>query len=123
MNSGLLTGSFGRSLVLTTFTGNSTNSLLSRRETARQLVHAAGHDEHDPLADILHPVRHALEVVRGPQQVRGLVDGARIGQHDRQQLAVDLLVQRIDLVVLGGDGLGGHHVALDERIERRGAAC
>src|SRR5438477_6363980 len=100
MNSGLAAGSRGRSLMRTTFT----NPMLDHG-AAGELAHSTRHHKDHALADVLHAVRNALDIVRGPEQVRGLVDGPWVREHDRQKLAVDLLVERVDVVVLSGDRL------------------
>ena len=73
-------------------------------ENHRQLFEAAGGHEDDPLADVGHAVADPLQIVGGPEEMRGPVDRARVGQHVGQQLAVDLVVEMVDLVVAGEEG-------------------
>ncbi|MBI3636533.1 MAG: hypothetical protein HY216_10055 [Candidatus Rokubacteria bacterium] len=49
---------------------------------------------------------------------KAATDRARIAQHEREQLAIDLLVERVDLVVAPRDRLGRGSVPRDERVER-----
>src|SRR5438874_2642779 len=112
MSSGLVAGSRGRSLMRTTFT----NPMLGDG-AAGELAHSTRHHKDHALAYVLHAVRNALDVVRGPEQVRGLVDGPWVREHDRQKLTVDLLVERVDVVVLRCDGLRSSGIPFHERIQ------
>src|SRR5256714_9790500 len=94
----------------------------ARRRRPTELDDLAGHLVDRALADVLDAVTHPLEVVRCPQKPRRAVDGARVSQHVGQQLAVDLVVQQVDLVVLRRDGPREELVLRDERIETRAEA-
>ena len=65
------------------------------------LFHLAGDDEDDPLADVGDPVGAALQVMRHPDQAGGPGDGLGVFRHEGQQLAEDLVVEVVHLVVLG----------------------
>ncbi|MDF3017205.1 MAG: hypothetical protein K0R44_2430 [Thermomicrobiales bacterium] len=49
-----------------------------------------------------------------PEQVRSLIDRCRVGEHEGQQLAIDLLVEGVDLVIARDDGAGTGFVVLDK---------
>src|SRR2546430_15226044 len=96
--------------------------VLACRGHAAEFHDLAGHLVDRALADVLDAVTHPLEVVRCPQKPRRAVDGARVSEHVGQQVAVDLVVQQVDLVVLRRDGPREKLVLRDERIETRAEA-
>src|SRR6185295_7105673 len=87
------------------------------RAVGRELAHHAGDLVHGALADVLDAVAHALEVVCHPQQPRGAVDRRRVVRHVLEELAIDDVVEAIDLLVLEGDPLGGVLVAPQEGVD------
>src|SRR6266508_4923270 len=88
----------------------------TRMSRSAELAHDAGDLVHGPLADVLDPVAHPLQVMRRPEQPRRAVDGVGVVRHVLEELAVDDAVEAIDLVVLQGDALGGQVLSLDERV-------
>src|SRR5712692_3253767 len=67
------------------------------RPVGGELAHHAGHLVHGALADVLDAIAHALEVVRHPEQPGGAVDRRRVVGHVLEELAVDEVVEAIDL--------------------------
>ena len=75
-------------------------------------------DEDDVLGDIGGVVADALEVAGDQNQVDGGLDRPRIAQHVGQQLAKNLILQRVEPVVLPQHRLRQTDVARDEGVER-----
>src|SRR4029078_8379232 len=68
-----------------------------------QFLHPAGDQENHALADVGGAVGDAFEVVGDPEEPGGTFDGLGVGDHVQDQLVVDLGVELVDQVVLGGD--------------------
>ena len=100
----------------------------------------AGGEVDDSLGDVGGAITDAFQVVRDPDEPGGALDVARVLVHKRQQLAEDLIVELVDLVigvpndsrqvvvalVQGGqavaqhaDGDVGHARDVDQWLERR----
>src|SRR5829696_9405706 len=48
-----------------------------------------------------------------PQELRGLIDGRRISEHEGQQLAVNLIIEAVDRVITVDDSASRGLVILD----------
>ena len=79
--------------------------------------------EHDHLSDVGRMVRDALEVLGDEEDAHRPRDRRRVVDHVREQLAEDLPVQLVDLVVAPTDREGELGVLADERVEALSAAC
>src|SRR2546430_16149932 len=93
--------------------------VLACRGHAAEFHDLAGHLVDRALADVLDAVAHPLEVVRRPQQPGRAVDGVRVVEHVGEELAIDLVVEPVDLVVLRRDRPCQELVLRDERVEAR----
>src|SRR5690606_14782014 len=72
--------------------------------------------EDDVFGNVRGVVGDALVVARDQQQVERARGGARILHHVGQQLAEELLVQRVDLVIASADFVGGAGVTAHEAV-------
>ena len=72
--------------------------------------HASGNDEDHPLGDIGCPVGHAFQVMGDPQQMGGALNRLGLPGHAVQQIAAHLAIQRVNLVVIFPNQLGGFGV-------------
>lgn len=75
-------------------------------------------DEDDVFGDVGGVIANALEVPRNQDEIDRRLDGVRVAEDIGQQLSEDLILERIELVVLDEDSAGTGDVAGDERVER-----
>jgi predicted Rdx family selenoprotein len=89
-------------------------------EVARARVAHVGatHHEDDHLGDVGGVIAEPLELLGDEHQAGGAPDVARVFHHQAQELIEELVIERIEEVVLFDDGLGLGRIAVDERVER-----
>ena len=62
-------------------------------------------------------VGDSLQVVGYPQKIGCTLDSLRVADHEHDELVVDLLVQRVDVVVSFANGRGHHNVPVYEGLK------